>query len=136
MNNKNKSKLTRTDKWAIFFWVILVVGIFLFVPRGDVTLFYDGISTFLIIFTMLFYPFGYLAFKAGIIFQSKNTIEEIKNKMEGERIQGDCANYWINKNNKVMMSGYPEPVDITNDIHIIIDLGLQRDKIIEELKNE
>lgn len=54
--------------------------------------------------------------------------------MEEKLIKGDCANYWINKNQKIMMSGYPEPVDITNDIHIIIDLGLQRGKMIEELK--
>ncbi len=54
--------------------------------------------------------------------------------MKDKLIQGNCANYWINKNNKIMMSGYPEPIDITNDIHIIIDLELQREKIIEELK--
>ena len=55
--------------------------------------------------------------------------------MEDEQlIQGSVASYWINKNNKVMMSNYPCPVDINDDIKIIIDLGLQRQNIIKEME--
>ncbi len=51
-------------------------------------------------------------------------------------IMGTVASYWINDKKRIMMSGYPEPIDITEDLQIIIDLGLQRQKIIEELENE